>query len=454
MMQSKNYATIAAAICVMASTSSSALGACPPLTSPDGGRLGGQWGATVMGSMEKVPPPKRHRPIPPGPLSSVRIVLERSLCLGSCPAYRVEIRGDGSGLYTGEAHVLVAGNHRFRIPPETVMCLLEDFRAADFWSLAPNYVAPITDSPLHKLTLIIGGQRKVVNDYVGTAVGMPAVVIGLETAIDQASADRFVIGDAHTMADLRAENFDFKSDAGGALLARAAASGPDDLVLDLIAAGTPLLGRHTLMTSGRAYHELVEPAVIASAKRGRAQVVRALIKAGALSGDGQSLKNDAYLSAAASLDEATFDEVLATHPDINARGGDGKTALMLLKRPDYYEDPNPADGAHRISITTRLLAMGADATLRDHSGETALYFVREPEVVRLLVKAGAPLETRDEFGLTPLLAAETDDATVALLEAGADPRAVADDGETVLKSATSRHWARTLAFLAAHGITQ
>jgi ankyrin repeat protein len=327
---------------------------------------------------------------------------------------------------------------------------LDDFRAADFWSLAPAYRTPITDAPDHEVTLEIGGQRKVVNDYVGEAVGMPATVTALETAIDVAVANRFVEGDDHTMEALRSENFNFKSVAGGALLAGAAATGPDELALDLIAAGAPVHGRATGEPLGED-----APAIVAAARRGRVRVVHALIAAGAFTGDDVNLKNDAYLKAAAAVDEDTLIEILSANPDINARSNDGKTALMALELNDPTEPDRPArSGQRQLAIAKRLLALGADATLRDRSGETALYHVSEPELIHLLVKAGAPLETCDDSGLTALLAAGSDDAAVALLEAGADPHAVGDGGETVFKAATESKWVHTLAYLAAHGVTQ
>ena len=126
---------------------------------------------------------------------------------------------------------------------------------------------------------------------------------------------------------------------------------------------------------------------------------------------------------------------------------------MALQRIDLTPtDPTPDDGARRVVVARRLLAQGADATLRDRSGATALHGVLDSELVRLLVKAGAPLETRDDTGSTPLTSAETDEAALALLEAGADPRAVDDTGRTALKTATEKKWVGALAFLAAHGV--
>jgi len=441
---------LAGLVVVATAVSGGALAACPAFPPPQATAGGGQFGATVMGGMKPVPAPTRHLPIPVGAPSSVRIVLARSGCFGTCPAYSVDVHGDGTVLFQGQAYVLTPGAHSAHISPEVVQCLLQDFRTADFWSLAPRYAAPITDGAFHNVTLEIGGQRKTVIDYFGRAVGMPAAMTDLETAIDVAASNRFIDGDEHTMEALRAEHFDFRSSAGGALLAAAAATGPDDLVLDLIAAGAPVHDRPP-QEPARAG----EPAINAAAARGRARVVRALIAAGAFDGDDANLRNEAYLRAAKALDEDTLVEILAAHPDINARGPDGKTALMALEHDDENDaDERARNNPRELSIARRLLAQGADVTLRDNAGDTALFYVTEPELARLLVKAGAPLETRNELGWTPLLTAGSDEAAVALLEAGADPRAVGDDGGTVLKNATERKWVRTLAFLAAHGVTR
>ncbi len=444
-MRSGACGAAGAVILSAACATHTALGACPPFPSPEPARESGVMASTFTGGLKRMPPPARHVPIPPGVFSSVKITFHRGSCLGSCPAYRVEIRGDGAVTFQGDADVLVLGKHSFRIPSETVQCLLDDFRVADFWSLRQNYVAPLTDSSLHQVTLQIDGRGKILNDYVGEAVGMPPIVRALETAIDAAAANRFVRGDDHTLATLQAERFNFKDEAGAAVLAHAAATGPDDLVLGLIAEGAPL----RTQTSWK-LPPPEKPAILSAAARGRAQVVRALIAAGALSEKGPNLKNDVYLAAAASLDDDTLVETLAVHPDINARDTDGKTALMPLEQDDQIApDQLARNGLRQVAIAKRLLALGADSSLRNRSGGTALFYLAEPELVRLLVQAGTPLETRNDLGLTPLLSATTDAAALALLEAGADPNAADDDGDTVFKTATTNKWGRTLAFLSA-----
>jgi hypothetical protein len=43
--------------------------------------------------------------------NSVRIALTRTACFGTCPAYRVEIHGDGAVLYEGKNWVALTGSH-------------------------------------------------------------------------------------------------------------------------------------------------------------------------------------------------------------------------------------------------------------------------------------------------------------------------------------------------------
>lgn len=131
--------------------------------------------------------PRRHVDFPSGDLAGVRIRLERTGCFGSCPAYSVEIRGDGSVIYTGEGFVTAMGERHANIAPKVVSQLVEQFRAADFFSLEDRYEDQITDQATQVLTLEIGGRRKTVTDYVGLSVGMPTAVADLETAVDVAA---------------------------------------------------------------------------------------------------------------------------------------------------------------------------------------------------------------------------------------------------------------------------
>jgi hypothetical protein len=118
-------------------------------------------------------------------LTSARIILNRSGCLGTCPVYRVEIRGDGACRFEGAHFVRVQGVRECSVDPTEVARLIEQFRSADFYSLFELYEAPITDHPYYRLTLELDGRSHTVTDYVGEMAGMPSAVVALERRVDE-----------------------------------------------------------------------------------------------------------------------------------------------------------------------------------------------------------------------------------------------------------------------------
>lgn len=121
---------------------------------------------------------------------SVRITLDRAMCLGACPSYVVQISGDGAVLFQGRACVGTKGEQRAQIPEAAVKELVAKFRAADYFSLRDSYAAQITDNPTYTTSISFDGRKKIVSDYVGSSVGMPHAVTGLEDAIDAAAGTK------------------------------------------------------------------------------------------------------------------------------------------------------------------------------------------------------------------------------------------------------------------------
>lgn len=124
----------------------------------------------------------------------VVIYLERTACYGTCPIYRVEIRGDGRVTYTGERFVAVTGVRTRRISAAAVARLVDQFRAANFYALQDSYRGGVTDMPSAITTLRIGRHNKRVEDYAGQMVGMPPAVSDLELAIDRVAGTGEWIG--------------------------------------------------------------------------------------------------------------------------------------------------------------------------------------------------------------------------------------------------------------------
>ena len=132
---------------------------------------------------QRVPFPKVHD------WNSVKITLERTACYGICPAYKVELHGDGTVFYEGRDFVAVKGSQHAAVPQVNIAELLKLFEQADYYSLRNEYKSRITDNPTKTISIEIDGQRKQVVDYVGLYVGMPLSVIKLEEAIDRLSGD-------------------------------------------------------------------------------------------------------------------------------------------------------------------------------------------------------------------------------------------------------------------------
>lgn len=116
---------------------------------------------------------------------SLVITLDRTMCFGTCPDYRVEIRGDGSVTYEGRHYVEVTGTQSAKIPVEAVHALFEKFRDAEFFWSQDEYAAEITDFPTYEVSISFDGVNKSIRDYAGTKAGMPGVFVELENAIDE-----------------------------------------------------------------------------------------------------------------------------------------------------------------------------------------------------------------------------------------------------------------------------
>ena len=131
--------------------------------------------------------------------NSLIIKLVRGMCLGTCPAYSIEIHGDGTIVYDGAECVAISGQRRARIDAAAIEKLYAAFRKADYFSLRDVYAAQMTDMPAYVTTLAFDGRSKTVTDYRGDLVGMPHDVVGLEDMIDEAAGtERWVYAGGRT----------------------------------------------------------------------------------------------------------------------------------------------------------------------------------------------------------------------------------------------------------------
>lgn len=188
---------------------------------------------------------------------------------------------------------------------------------------------------------------------------------------------------------------------------------------------------------------------------GSNEVVKLLLQRGAdvktRSKDGTGLATWAALAGNPTL----IQTVVAAGAPVDATDDDGSTALhwvsqeaavkalLALGADVKHADHGGQTPLHRAAarengnaVIALLLAHGADVNALDSDGEAPLHLAHASNITTLL-KAHADIALRDRQGRTPLLAQleQGDEGAVALLEAGADARAVDAHGLTAL------HWA-------------
>jgi ankyrin repeat protein len=420
--------------------------------------------------------PETHVPFPSvRDWNSLKIVLERKW---EPSAYRVEIHGDGSVVYSASCEnerpakrgqgtwcsgdPLIVGEHHEQISQDAVSQLVESFHRADFFSLQDEYT--YLTAPVGVVSITFDGYTKLVGDAWGRFAGMPQVMTDLENAIDDAvGIEKWIHGNAETVPSLEREGWNFQSwEAANTLLRSVTEARFFSVASDLVTAGVPAdlvdnWGECTLYYAamhgdeklidlllragtGKRHRLCENRALLMAASRGKLQAVRALIADGAnvhFRGDEDPLSDETLLQAAAeSNNPQVVAEALKHHLNVNAQDGWGNTALMYASEsspsPYVTSDDREADLAGKPQIAEMLLHAGASPRRHSKEGYTALHRVVFPAVARLLIAAGADINARNHDGETPLIVNESSEVVTLLLQSGADPSATDKDGHDAL----------------------
>jgi hypothetical protein len=106
-------------------------------------------------------------------IADVEIALDRTYCYGWCPVYKVVVRGDGTVVYTGLAHVQSTARAETKIDPTLLEPILREMEAIDLLRHEHTCRSRIWDSPGTAITLRVGATTRTVADqYSGDECGL------------------------------------------------------------------------------------------------------------------------------------------------------------------------------------------------------------------------------------------------------------------------------------------
>src|SRR6266436_260433 len=135
----------------------------------------------------------QEKPIPPDTL----ITLERTVCFGPCPIYKLTVRADGTVTFEGRENLKVKGTVNDRITSNDVRNLIAAFEAASYFTLNDKYETQKdgcpevwTDNPTAITSIRLNGKTKTISHYYGCQMGRgtaiyPDGLTYLETKIDE-----------------------------------------------------------------------------------------------------------------------------------------------------------------------------------------------------------------------------------------------------------------------------
>ena len=113
------------------------------------------------------------------------IKLQRGPCFGTCPIYKLTIKGNGDVTFEGGKYVKNAGEVHDKISREKIDLLLHEFKAVDYFSLKDNYTkVGVTDLPYVFTSITINGKSKEIAHYHGDS-SAPKALSDLENKIDE-----------------------------------------------------------------------------------------------------------------------------------------------------------------------------------------------------------------------------------------------------------------------------
>ncbi|MFC4256220.1 hypothetical protein GRI97_11180 [Altererythrobacter xixiisoli] len=399
---------------------------------------------------------------PNGTPADTEMMLERTGCYGSCPAYKVSISGQGRVRFSADgAHSYVAwsGIHETRVSPQVAAELIEAFRSAHFAGLRPACEVAAIDSPTYLLTLRRGGRTIRVEDHLCQLDGMPASVTALQDMIDRlAGTRRWIIGNVDTVAAMKAEGLDLASPQVANIAAQAIRNSwgdrnrtPDiaQFLTRLVDAGArldlPVDGSAEDMDAGSI--PLGRMIALFAARFGEEGLFAQMASRGYVASMTGAERDTAFANAAG-CSAAIARTLLSNGADPHAQSENGNAWHAL---GEVYGVCHAAGETRRAELAEVLIAAQVSPGRANGQRRIPLHNIESPAVVRGLIRAGADLDAKGSGGETPLMTTQDDRVALILLRAGADPHAGASVG-ALRARAREYHWPATLAWLDAKGL--
>jgi len=301
------------------------------------------------------------------------ITMERTACLGICPAYSLAIYADGAVLYEGKGFVGTTGKRESSISQLQVQQLVQAFLAINYFSLKESYRTPWTDQPTTITILAVDGKAKRVENY-GSAA--PAELTELECEIDRAVNTHQWLHPSDDLKDhgIVAIDTSYRIKPGLTKLMFLAARWHVLRAGQVIPAEAALKQEIQSRADVNARDETGWTALMLASRWSAVDNARLLLESGAHVNDADFNGDTALIAAAAAhwFDDGMWKAqtktllVLLEHgPDVNAKNKKGQTALMWI-----------AQSANSKAVEV-LLKAGADPEIRDEAGKSALDYARE-----------------------------------------------------------------------------
>lgn len=399
------------------------------------------------------------------PSSTDVMALTRSACRGMCPSYRVEIHGDGRMLYEGFSHVDAIGKERYQLPPGEMSKLVQSAMSKNLMSLRENYSANFTDLPTNTLQLTLGGKSHQIIDYVGVAAGMPASVTQFQNEIDdvlqRAMRQRL---SPQGLAQLAAQGFAFDTAEGINLLRRAARAASNSRDEDWLAVFDMLTPARMSGPQKQQAGAVQEGMANTATWEGRTALVRQMVMRGALltAGKHDKRKIDRVFFTAVSAGRPDLVSMLVHLPDgaprpaldyivpAAAPGKPGRRQSLLFL---LSGDRTMSTPARDFAVARLLIENGCNPRARADDGDTLLHIAarsNDPAFVRYVLGLGVEPSRLGVFGMPALGSTSNEEVAMLLLEAGTSKRAL-NTLPGFRESSQKQNWTRVLAWLKAHG---